>query len=76
MKLFAAPKRQINPPKRREERAMNFNLLKSLKEKIKTPPNIVPNDHTNSLIAKALILSLNLMFTNTGVKNAGADMKK
>ena len=56
--------------------AMNFSLLNSLKEQIKIPPNIVPNDHTNSLIAKALTLLLNLRFTNTGVKKAGADIKK
>lgn len=41
---------------------MNFSLLNSLKEQIKIPPNIVPNDHTNSLIAKALTLLLNLRF--------------
>ena len=73
LKIFDAPKRQIKPPKSNADIAMNFSLLNSLKEQIKIPPNIVPNDHTNSLIAKALTLLLNLRFTNTGVKKAGAD---
>ena len=76
LKIFDAPKRQIKPPKSNADIAMNFSLLNSLKEQIKIPPNIVPNDHTNSLIAKALTLLLNLRFTNTGVKKAGADIKK
>ena len=76
LKLFDTPKRQINPPKSNADIAINFSLSNSLKAQIKIPPNIVPNDHTNSLIAKALTLLLNLRFTNTGVKNAGADIKK
>ena len=74
--LFAVPKRQMNAPNKAEEYVISFSLLSSLNDQIKSPPSIVPNDQTNSLIAKAFTLSLNFKFTRIGVKKAGADIKK